>query len=190
MPSATPIRETSKARLTDLLTFTWANYEMTTVNNRTLMKYFLADLFGTFVGLQRGPNDIGPQHCPRLHFCQVRLGSTDVDSMIYLRQLRHDSDSRWPVLEGYLVTFDRKNIRVLNPDIQANMHAFALNEENLSVWKQYMVVCAERCRTCHHRRDCEDDESSTGQRTVPLSTSFRESPVCSCGEGKGIDKAA
>lgn len=55
--------------------------------------------------------------------------------------------------------------------------------EEVTAWKRLLPALTERCREWKHKASCE----YIVQGVVPLSLKMAETPICSCGQGVGID---
>ncbi|QRV91842.1 MYND Zn-finger protein [Ceratobasidium sp. AG-Ba] len=55
--------------------------------------------------------------------------------------------------------------------------------EEATTWKRLIPAFVERCRTWDHRPNCE----YASKETIPISLEPTESPICSCGQGAGLD---
>jgi len=55
--------------------------------------------------------------------------------------------------------------------------------EEMKAWKRLLPAFVERCREWKHKDSCE----YIVKGVVPLSLELAESPICSCGQGMGVD---
>ncbi len=113
----------------------------------------------------------------------------DCDTIIFTNAICHDRNTSSILMDAYVVCLSRSRIQEMVPALQSVRHeellSIKVSQEESVLWKQLMPCLAERCRQAWtHGKNCE----YLARNRIPLSVAHGESPLCSCGEGKALDR--
>ncbi|CAE6481706.1 unnamed protein product [Rhizoctonia solani] len=143
------------------------------------VKEKLTCLIQDYVGLRQGPVRIfALTDTMHGYFC-----------FIFVLGLRLDLAGGTVVMDTALVPIHLKGAEELSPAItilnnsgQAFVELRTRPAEGIA-WKHLLPAFVERCRTWSHKPNCE--YKSTGE--IPLGVEPEVNPLCSCGQGVGLD---
>ncbi|CAE6392383.1 unnamed protein product [Rhizoctonia solani] len=144
------------------------------------LKESLSVLIQDYIGLRQGPVRIfALTDMMHGYFC-----------FIFVLGLRLDLAGGTVVLDTALVPIHPKGAEEMSPAITILHHSGQAMMEvrtrpaEVIVWKHLLPAFVERCRTWSHKPNCE--YKSTGQ--VPLGVKPEVNPLCSCGQGVGLNE--
>lgn len=118
-------------------------------------------------------------------FRLVDPGSGLGHCFIFITSVRMDGSSMSPVADAFILPMSFRVTPQISPELRriSSQGDLVFNlktpESVMWLWKQYLPIATDRCRTWTHKATCE---YRTALR-VPLSLAWEESPLCSCGEG-------
>ncbi|KAG8785830.1 hypothetical protein FRC12_017123 [Ceratobasidium sp. 428] len=143
------------------------------------VKESLMTMMLDYVGLRQGPVKI--------------FALTDTmhgyNCFIFVLGLRLDLAGGTVILDTALVPIHLKGAKKMSPALtilnnsgQALMQVRTRHYEGIA-WKHLLPAFVERCRTWSHKAKCE--YKATGK--IPLGVEPEVNPLCSCGQGVGLD---
>ncbi|KAG8739258.1 hypothetical protein FRC11_000805 [Ceratobasidium sp. 423] len=111
-----------------------------------------------------------------------------VYAILLVGGIRLDMASFTIAIDTAVVPLSRLRMPDMMPAIQKFHNAKNLVQVNtigheVTAWKQLLPTFVERCRTWGHRPTCE----YTKKGQIPLSIAIDENPICTCGQGIGLD---
>lgn len=141
------------------------------------VKDTLCKLFISAVGIQ------GPR-CRVFGLTEPSLGG--IYTFIFVTDIRLDLASDTVVADACVLPLTSNIIEVISSTL-AELKEGILVEiktvgEEMRAWKRLLPALTERCREWKHKNTCEYNVQG-----VPLSLEFADTPICSCGQGMGVD---
>ncbi|QRV99260.1 hypothetical protein RhiJN_27279 [Ceratobasidium sp. AG-Ba] len=143
------------------------------------VKKSLVTIIQDYVGLRQGPvRSFALTDTSHGYYC-----------FIFVLGLRLDLANGTVIIDAALVLPNLKDARAMSPALtilnnsgQAFMEVRTRYHEGIA-WKHLLPAFVERCRTWPHRASCE--YKTTGG--IPLGVEPEVNPICSCGQGVGLD---
>lgn len=108
-------------------------------------------------------------------------------TLIFVTDLRLDLASHTVVADACVLPLTNKIVEEISSTL-AGLQNRGLVQVNtiakeVEAWKRLLPAFVERCREWKHKDSCE----YIVKGVVPLSLELAESPICSCGQGMGVD---
>ncbi|KAG1781868.1 hypothetical protein EV702DRAFT_961800 [Suillus placidus] len=154
---------------------------LTTGSTLLDVKHSLHFIFGHASGLAEGKPPLG-------YALQVK-GEPEIFLMFYITDLRLDVGSHTMVADAWVMPSSPSAEKfeafsqVCSHLRPSNMKMIGMGVEEKKAWMHLLVAATERCRTWEHKTNCE----YRVQGAIPLTLESDESPICSCGAGKGTE---
>ncbi|TFY57180.1 hypothetical protein EVG20_g8639, partial [Dentipellis fragilis] len=132
-------------------------------------------------GIQTGP--------PRRLFALYDDATNNCDTLLFISDVRYDLHSHTVVCDGYVLPLQHDLMQKIERDFNklVTSHGGPIRipayGDTMRAWKQLLPAFVERCRSWHHRDDCE----YVLQERIPLTEEMEQDPLCSCGRGKDIE---
>lgn len=155
-------------------------------DNKLNFKESLFSILMQFTGIQ-----LSQQHGPIKVFGLNNKANGGIHVLIFPTALRLDVGSRTVVLDAAIIPLTEKLMMRLH-EFLSSLNGVApgicnvmVDDRELELWKNMLPAYVERCRTWQHKTTCEYKSAGS----IPVSTAFGTSPICSCGNGK-LDKTS
>lgn len=109
-------------------------------------------------------------------------------AFIFVTELRLDLPSHTIVADACILPLTDEVVANDNSRVFSNLKLGGLVEiktvgEETKAWKRLLPAFIERCRVWKHKDSCE----YIVEGVIPLSLEMGETPICSCGQGRGIN---
>jgi MYND finger len=112
-------------------------------------------------------------------------GGGGVHFLIFASSMLLDSSNQSVVLDAAVLPLRNELVPKLVPLItqvqNRGLISVVVDDDELLLWKYVLPALTERCRDWTHNVSCEYRQ---GNRRIPVSVTFGERVLCSCGEGK------
>ncbi|KAA1470752.1 hypothetical protein DENSPDRAFT_858545 [Dentipellis sp. KUC8613] len=123
--------------------------------------------------------------------------ATDIcDTLLFIGDVRYELHSHTVLCDGYVLPRPQHDLmQKIQRDFTKLLTSHGgplrirFSRETMRAWKQLIPAFVERCRSWHHKDDCE----YVSQGRIPLTEETDLDPLCSCGRGKdteGMDTEA
>ncbi|KAK7013800.1 hypothetical protein R3P38DRAFT_3004029 [Favolaschia claudopus] len=113
--------------------------------------------------------------------------TNNCDTVIFIDQLCFDLSSHTVICDGFVLPLSRTRLNTIMQHFSKlvpNMVNVGLDQGEIISWKQLLPALVERCRTWNHLNSCQ----YIHQGNIPLTTDMEQIPLCTCGEGKDVQK--